>query len=406
MKIFSSRSLLVASVVFVFYTHIPLYLCAIKIPSIIPLYWIIFFGLVASFVIIPPFFLQHKIPKYFSKQVILWMIFYLLITLIWYIPSDHTKITAKVFRARILTVLFFSLILFILSGREYYQTLARWVILVSVFVAAANNLYEFLNPYAFVPMGSEYSNPGRSAGFYINANQSGAALVLGMIFTIGLLSPKYRSIYTFFVLLALFTTFSRSALLGWFIAVFSFIRIRILRLNSSFLIIVGVALFYFLLLPWVLNFIQNEKRVINVTNITERINWFSNPYYIEEASSKVRKHVAKVSWEMFANSPLWGNGIGTTDTWIEETSTHNIYLYFMADYGIIGAFIAPLFIASVVWKARGEARQIAIPFATFVFFWGIFNHNLVEEYYSLISFALMAAMSFQSQLSNDKLTQS
>ncbi|OHB73512.1 MAG: hypothetical protein A2W17_09140 [Planctomycetes bacterium RBG_16_41_13] len=322
--------------------------------------------------------------------------------MIWFVPSDLSDIIFGVFRERILSILFFLLFLFILSGNERVQFWTRIALLFSVFIAVVSNLYEFLCPFSFVPLFSEYANPGRSAGFYINANMSGSALILGMIFTIGLLPQKYRISFVLLVLLAILVTVSRAALLGWPIVVFVFMRVHLLRRSQAFfaMIIVGLSLLF--LLPWYLEYIQSGNN-INVENITQRIDWFSNPFSSKDDSSNERHYVAKLSWEMFTNSPLWGNGIGSTEVWSHEVSTHNTYLRFMADFGVIGAFILPLFLLAVVWKARGEARQTAFPFAIFVLFFGFFSHNVVEDYVTLVAFALMAAMTYRSRLSDDKI---
>lgn len=398
----TNRTLITILAVFVFYTNIPLYLHIIKFPSFIPLYWMILLGFIALCTILPSFFIRSRIPVYFSKPVICWIVFYLLINMIWLIPSDKSVIIMGVFRQRVLTVLFFSLYLIFVSGSKDVQFWGRITLLLCVFIAVVSNIYEFLCPFSFVPNFSPYANPGRSAGFYVNANGSGNALILGMIFTIGLLPQKYRIAYVLLVLLAIVFTFSRAALLGWFIVIFVFMRVHILRRNHVFFSMIIIGLLLVFLLPWFTEYMQSQKD-INATNITQRIDWFFNPFSFEDSSSLERKYVAHYAWKMFTDSPLWGNGIGSAEIWEEVVSTHNMYLYFMTDFGVVGVFILPMFLLAVVWKARGEARQIAFPFATFVLFWGFFSHNVVEDYVSLVAFALMAAMTYQSRLSDGKI---
>ena len=101
---------------------------------------------------------------------------------------------------------------------------------------------------------------------------------------------------------------------------------------------------------------------------------------------------------MFLDNPLFGNGIGSTDLWAELVSTHNMYLYLMADYGILGIILYPLLVLVTVWHSHKEVRSIALAFASFALMWGFFSHNIMSEYYSLIAFALMASMSYQSRI--------
>ena len=142
---------------------------------------------------------------------------------------------------------------------------------------------------------------------------------------------------------------------------------------------------------------EAEGEGINVSNILGRIDWALHPFTYEDASADERKEVIGLSWEMISARPLIGNGIASTVIWNKSVSTHNIYLYYLVDYGVIGLFILPLLLLASIWRAGGEARQTALPFLVFILFFGFFSHNIVEEYYFLISFALMAAMSASSR---------
>lgn len=61
-------------------------------------------------------------------------------------------------------------------------------------------------------------------------------------------------------------------------------------------------------------------------------------------STYYRIKMVQVGWEMFLNSPLWGNGINGTRLWLAAngvpyTVLHNNYIELLADLGLIG-FIA------------------------------------------------------------------
>jgi O-antigen ligase len=155
-------------------------------------------------------------------------------------------------------------------------------------------------------------------------------------------------------------------------------------------------LFMSLALPLLPEFLQPEIG-FKVGNVMERVDWLFNPLGIQDASALERKKVAELSWKMFTDHPFVGNGLGSTEAWSESQSTHNMYLYLMADHGIIGVMILPLLCLAVVWRSYGEARQIAIPFVLFILFFGFFSHNVIDDYCTLIAFALMAAMSIRSQ---------
>lgn len=398
MKTSALKSFIVIITVFIFYTNIPTYLYVLEYSSITPLFWISLFAVVVAVTISFKLYYGDKAFDIASiKPLLYWAFIFLEISVLWYICSNQSEIVNKTFRMRILGIIFFFLFLLMLYDDEKLLTKARWVVFLSVLIAVANNVYDVLVPFSFVPLDREFANPGRAAGLYMNANQAGGALILGMMLTVGLLSNKCRTLYVFFVLFGLLLTFSRAALLGWLIVCVMLMMQDIVSKKSCIVGLGIVTLIISLTLPLLPNFLQSEAGM-DSANILERIDWIFNPLGIQDFSIQERKEVAELSWKMFADNPFIGNGLGSTEAWSERGSTHNMYLYFMADHGILGIIILPLFALAVVWGARGKARQTALPFFVFVLFWGFFSHNLVQEYYFLISFALMAAMSIQSKL--------
>jgi len=395
MKTSILKSLFVIGAVFIFYTNIPVYLYVLEYSSITPLFWIELLAGVVLLILTFQFIKGDKARNVIPfLPVLIWAFYFIEISVVWFVFSDHSEIVSQALRQRFLGVIFFFLFLLMLCGDAKLLIKARWVVFVSVLIAVANNVYDLLAPFTFVPLVRGFANPGRAAGLYINANQAGAALIVGMILTVGLLTKKYRTPYVFIVLLGVLLTFSRAALLGWII-VSLILMVQDTVSKRQFLAGLGIAvLIISLSLPLLPGFIQTVEG-INVSNIIDRIN---NPLDIQDFSGQQRVQVAERSWEMFVEHPLLGNGIASTETWSEGASTHNMYLYYMADHGILGIIILPLFVLTVVWGARGKARQTTLPFLVFVLFWGFFSHNVVQEYYFLIVFACMAAMNIQSQL--------
>ena len=103
--------------------------------------------------------------------------------------------------------------------------------------------------------------------------------------------------------------------------------------------------------------------------------------------------MAAGGWISFGRHPFWGNGLASTRKWtVSEVSTHNMYLYHMADNGILGVLFLPGAILSVVYRNRGEERTILVCFVVFLGLWGLFSHEVLAERYTLSSLALIAAM--------------
>ena len=145
-----------------------------------------------------------------------------------------------------------------------------------------------------------------------------------------------------------------------------------------------------------------ESRGINLERLQERMGLFSAAGAIPDESLLERARVAEKALELFEDNIVFGGGLGSTETWSESTSTHNMYLYFMADYGLIGVFVYPLLIYIVVVGRDRSAKPYAIAFGCFAAVWGLFSHNIVGELYSLLSFALVAAWVRSGVVANAK----
>ncbi|MFW9264018.1 O-antigen ligase family protein [Nostoc sp. CALU 546] len=373
--------------IFMFFTEINSYLYTSGIFSQPPLYWIIFFAIAST-----PLLFSNK--KYIPHSVILWCLGFLSISFLWFILfSIPTEIIIEELRKRILSVIFVIIISLTFSNNNNIHLWTRWAIFIAVLMAVFNNIYEFFNPIAFNSLGTG----GRSAGFYLNPNNDGAALVLGMIFSVSLLQPIYRLPFVSLIGIGVLLTFSRGAILGWLVTVIIFTITRILHFNKLLYWVLGVGTIIISLgSQW------SEELLRNLSfnqNSLERISWFQNVSTSDsEDSADSRLEVAQLAWQMFTEHPIFGNGIASTLTWNMNISTHNIYLYYMADHGFLGAFILPVLVYAVIQDAHGETKYIGLAFAAFILLWGLFSHNILEERYILIMFSLMAAMTAASQL--------
>lgn len=385
--LFYYQCALAVAAIFTFFTDINSYLYTSGILSQPPLFWILGFA-VAS---IPLIFSRNK---YIPISVILWCFGFIFVSLLWFVlfpPSG--ELAFEEIRKRLLAVIFIIAMALIFSGNKTIHSLARWAIFLAVLITVFNSIYEFFNPAAFNALG----NGGRVTGFYLNPNSNGCALILGMIFSVSILQPIYRLPFVYLVGIGVLFTFSRGAILGWLITVIIFTIARVLHFNKLLYWIFGIGIFILTLgSQWWQELLQNLD--LNANSL-ERIAWFQNISTSDsEDSADSRLEVAQLAWQMFMKHPFFGNGIGSTLTWNMEISTHNIYLYYMADHGIIGTLILPILVYAVTQHARGETKYIGLAFAAFILLWGLFSHNVLEERYILIMFSLMAAMTGASRL--------
>ena len=374
--------------ILVFFTHLEMFLyLAGKTPP--PTLLIIAFGLAST----PLLFSFFSRIKYFSWSIIAWCAVYILVSLISFSVSSASEEIVQELSRRILAIIFILLSILIFSKYTKVQLWVRYAILFIVLMSICNILYEFVNPSAFQPV--NYS--GRPAGFYIDPNKAGLGLILGMIFSVGLLKPKYRAPFVLLVGISIFLTFSRGATLSWFVVLTILCCTRLVPRSQLLYWFLGIfALSLSFGIGTLLNPDQlNDMGLMN-KNIEERLEWFQNPF-ISEDSADSRLEVAKLAWEMFAEHPFLGNGIGSTLELDVGISTHNMYLLYMADHGILGALVMPLLVYAVTQNARGESKYIGFAFAGLILLWSIFSHTVLEDRFILISFSLMAVMNGMSQ---------
>jgi O-Antigen ligase len=362
-----------------FFSDLSDYLNIAKILPINSLAWIVIFSTLSL-----PFI--KKIATV-PKPLLAWMSLYVLLSMLSLATVSSDEVSTQDFRNRILSVIFICLIYIIYEQKSLKHV--KYAILAVVLMTVVNNFYELLNPRFFSEL-----NSGRPAGFYINPNKTGCSLVLGLIFTIDVIKKQYRWPYVLLVGSGIVTTFSRGSILGWTICALILTMARVLSDKRRTVIISAFALALLLTfsnpLQTMSGYFQGGDGAYY--DVLDRLEQFQNPS-LEDDSASERKAVAGYGWLMFGKHPFWGNGLGSTNKWaFSDVSTHNMYLYYMADHGIIGAIILPGAILAVVWRNRGNPKAQVLCFAIFMSVWGIFSHNVLEERYILLTFGLLAAL--------------
>ncbi len=374
------RSSLVFLSVLVFFTNFSDYSQKF---GIIPLYWIFLFTALATPLAIPAI-LSFRIT---ITPLVLWGIGYLLITIIWYYPSVQNANSFQDVQTRFLAVIVLFLMLFLLASPAD-QRIGRIAVALSVLIAVALNVFELFNPMTFS------SIPGRSSGLYTNVNQSGAALVLGMIIAYQIIPDRFKLLFIALTAIGIVTTFSRAAMIGWVLVVFYFAfrsGIRIAQVRRFF--VLGVLVFGFIVSPYWSELQHSlQDRGTLTLDVVQRLNFFGSGN-TSDTSSQERSSVATFAFRHFSERPIIGFGTGD-HTQLEgyEVGVHNVYLALMVDHGILGLFILPLLILATLWGLPRSQLDLALPFAMFLSLWGLFSHNVLEERYILTSVALVGSI--------------
>jgi O-antigen ligase len=365
---------------FLFFSNIPDYLYAAPLLPIVPLVWIVALAIFS----IPFLGKAANIPK----PLLAWMIFYILISMLSLMTVSGDEISFTDFRAKVLSVLFIVVMYALYQQKSVAH--ARYTMLVVVAMSVMNNFIELFSPRFF----SE-SNVGRPAGFYIDPNQTGCAIMLGMLLGITVVPKANRWIVLVVSGVGIMATFSRGAIIGWLLCTLIMIFGKILSDQRRKILVPAVILVIFLVsinpLQMMADYFKGDTSGAS-WDIVNRLEEFQNPS-AKEDSAMARQAVATGAMLMFSQHPFWGNGLASTRKWmVADVSTHNMYLYFMADNGILGILFLPGAIFAVVYRNKGEERTILICFAVFITIWGLFSHEVLAERYTLSSFAFLAAM--------------
>ncbi|MEA2527735.1 MAG: hypothetical protein QOF33_2272 [Thermomicrobiales bacterium] len=348
-----------------------------------PLYWVGLLGVLTA-PLLAGAALTKRVP---IRPLMVWCAGFLLISIAWYFPSKQNAIAYQEVETRFLSVIFLLLVLF-LCARPAEQHLARVMIALSVLLGVGLNLYEVFHPLTFSKI------PGRSSGLFENSNQSGAALILGMIIAYAVVPSRVRLPFIVLTGIGILTTFSRAAMIGWILVVLLLVvRAGFGVRQARALLVFGAIVVAFIFSPLWGN-VQGsleERGILNLNNL-QRLTFFRQGN-LDDQSAEGRKQVAQVGWRLFGEKPLAGHGTGSFRV-IEDlqAGVHNIYVALLIDHGILGLFIIPSLLLATLWGANAKTFDVVGPFMLFIAMWGFFSHNVLEERYILLSIALTAAL--------------
>ena len=250
--------------------------------------------------------------------------------------------------------------------------LAKRAIVVASLVGAALNLYEVAYPGAFSAVNA------RAAGLYTNPNQSGMALVLGCVIGLPAVSRRWREGFVLAIVAGVVATFSREAMIALLIVVVAGV---IARAVSPGRLLLGGMVAGTLFVAINAGEMLKEQGILNSENLSRLA------FRLSDQSANARRDVAYNALKAFGAAPLIGNGLGTSSYW-EEQEAHNLYLSFLADYGIVGILFIPALVLSIR-RASWDSHAFGIVFLL----WCLFDHFILRTPFAMISLAIQAGES-------------
>lgn len=371
--------------VLAFFSNVPLYVGTFVFPPLQPLHWIIILLAPTMIMLIGDERLIER-PLMFPAVLAA----YACLCLAWYVGQGGGDLI--VLRQRILGLIFCTACYLVFATSKNALLVARKTLIAVVIGSVLLNLYDISHPYVLIPSYSEFATVGRAAGLFINPNQAGTALVLGLILSIRLVPPRWRVAYVVFVAAGVTVTLSRSAMLSFVVACFGLAigRHGLLTLRQILsALAIGTATAW---ATWLAVAAEIEQRFnIDPAVAIDRVLWILDPSGRSDFSQSERLQLLQRGLDQFLTSPLWGNGIGSTELWAERTSTHNLYVMLASDFGVLGLFVLPVIVVAAMGGIPSRAREATIGGLAILIF-GIFSHNMLGEFYVLISIAMLAAI--------------
>ncbi len=265
-------------------------------------------------------------------------------------------------------------------ARDFYEKLNKTILFTVVFCSLFN-FYE-----AFI-LGAGNANTGvigRADGFFFNPNQSSQMLLL----LTALILPNYQkigfkipqSIFMLIVFLGIISTFSKAGVISYIIILaYIFFKPKSLSIINKSIIM----LFIFIVL-------QNFQSIIYYLEFTELIgqNSLNRIAFNEQTDSfSTRLDVFTYGFESFKNSPIFGSGIGYNYIWSLGYGSHNIYLFYLLDMGIIGLLLLCLMLY-ILFDSNNLLFFIVVSLL------GFFSHNLMSQVEVYVALSIYLFLSY------------
>ena len=252
-------------------------------------------------------------------------------------------------------------------------------------------IIDFVNPGVFYPIGLPGTVYGRAAAMYLNANRASEAILLTCLLAMPLLRLNYRMPLLLLAGAGIFVTFSRGLTLVWMLFCLFLLATRKLPKYSFVIFIVLVLVMPLLLGIFTSYLLAHEDQGLD--NLLGRLDFFQS-HSVDDDSAQGRIAVLKASWRIFFENPIFGAGTGITSfqtfSWPFKISTHNQIALVAAEQGIFGIALWAWLLV-ILWRGRYfPDKRFQQAAAVGVFLMAIFNHNMFNTLYWMLTFALVS----------------
>jgi len=344
--------------------------------------YLIYFSL--FFIMIMIYMLKRKKIE-ISNELLIWSIFYLFVNFSYII---FTGIGSREFKYLIpvitlVPVLIGLYLLYNLDNNQLIKT--RKSIVIALIIAVPILVYDFLFPGDFV---TTKILDNRAVAMYGNANIVGVVLILGLILTIDIIPEKYKSLFLFYIFIGVLVTFSRSNIM-LYILILTIMSFQNKISKKLFLILVFIVISFMIFLVFDGNALLQEYLHVSLNeNNINRLLFFIDNTNSDLQNISERQRVLQAALGMFADSPIVGNGFASTRLWEYPVGPHNTIALTLADFGLFGLLIVPLFLFATSYKVLRngikEHKQLAILFIVYYLYSCMFSHNMLDQKFNYV----------------------
>lgn len=297
--------------------------------------------------------------------------------------SPKASMAPKLFLSTVLTLLIGALFYILQHRQQVIGRLALGVFLLGYLLATIAVIVDpVVDLRAMVPsFEAELYERSRAGGLYLQPNIASAVLPILYLAVAPRVSRLTASVLTVFLLMAIVLTFSRAGLL--ISGIVMGVAVLSGRLPRWPLVVVGVVLLGFG------GFVNIPELLIETFDISEgsgfnRLTNIDQFLTFQAAAQDSRSSLAMTAFYDFLKEPMYGLGPGYSWEWAEaqpdQVGTHNIFLRYMLEYGILGFFIWPgLMLCLYHLRHPDLPRYWANTIFVTSMLIGFFSHNLPEQ---------------------------
>jgi O-antigen ligase len=327
-----------------------------------------------------------------TRGIWLWINIWIMWTICSYLYSSQSEVATQRLITSLEMAAMLGVFLYLISLLENKRALGL-VLAAVVALGTVLNILDFITP-------SFSTVPGRSAGLYLNPTISGFILVLAMTAALPLLSLWLRWILILAGGVGILLTFSRAS---WLLLIVSivwlfwggYLGMRRQRSVIGIAALAVVAMFvYALMAGWLAEIILNTPLSDYLSPNT--LGRLGAAGFANDFSANERNSVNRLALEYFiqGDNPFLGHGLAFTHEWEFRVSTHNMYLMFLVEGGLLGLAVYVSMFTILLKKATGISLLIVSQLLIF----SLFSHNILDSPGRVFFIALIASGALSSTL--------